>query len=399
MSQVRRYAQIIGWGKYVPPTIVTNDDIAQIVETSDEWIRTRTGIRERRKAAEKESSATMAIRAAQQALDVAQVDVTSLGVIIVATATPDYLFPATACLVQDALGARQAGAFDLGAGCSGFVYALSVAADGIVAGSYDTALVIGSETLTRIVDWKDRGTCVLFGDGAGAVVLHASAAPDGILATVLGSDGSGGELLTLPGSGFKDPVTPESRSANMPYIQMNGNEVYRFATRTMGAVAQQALQKAGMTLDQVSLLIPHQANLRIIQSAAKQLKLPDEKVFVNLDRYGNTAAAAVPIALCEAVESGRLATGDIVVLAAFGAGLTWGAAVVRWQPLQREVKRSWWRSLLRWLRQRLAPVRSRARRVGRTVDTVVGEVTGDSEDVNKKPQEIKATQPPKTPEI
>jgi len=379
MKQPRRYAQIVGWGKYVPADVLTNDALALKVDTSDEWIRTRTGIRERHTASARESSATMAIRAAEQALDVANVDPAKIDMVIVATATPDYLFPATACLVQDALGAHKAGAFDLSAGCSGFVYGLAMAADGIAAGSYDTAMVIGSETLSRIVDWADRSTCVLFGDGAGAVVLAASESPCGVLATVLGADGSGADLLILPNSGFKDPVTPEARSAQMPYIRMNGNEVYRFATRAMGAVAQEALKKAGMGLEQVDLLIPHQANLRIIQSAARHLKLPDEKVFVNLDRYGNTSAASVPIALCEAVETGRLQPGNTVVLAAFGAGLTWGAAVVRWQPLPEEVRRSWWMRLLRWLRLRLAPWSSRVRRVGRHVDTVVGEATGDRE--------------------
>jgi 3-oxoacyl-[acyl-carrier-protein] synthase III len=379
MSQARRYAQIVGWGKYVPATVLTNDDLAHMVDTSDEWIRTRTGISERRKAADRESSATMAVRAAEQALDVANVDPGDINLIIVATATPDYLFPSTACLVQDALAARRAGAFDLAAGCSGFVYGLALASDGIAAGAYDTVLVIGAETLSRIVDWSDRSTCVLFGDGAGAVVLKPSDRECGVLATVLGADGSGGELLYLPNSGFKEPTSPESRAARMPYVQMNGNEIYRSATRIMAVVAQQALHKAGMKLDEVDLLIPHQANLRIIQSVAKHLKLPDEKVFVNLNRYGNTSAASVPIALCEAVESGRLQAGNTVVLSAFGAGLTWAAAVVRWQPLLEEVKRSWWRRFWRWLRLRFAPVDSQVRKASRRADTLVGEATGDSE--------------------
>lgn len=383
MKQPKRYAQIVGWGKYVPATVLTNDDLSRMVETSDEWIRTRTGIGERHVVGERESTATLAVRAAQQALDVADVDPGQLDLIIVATATPDYLFPATACLVQDALGARRAGAFDLSAGCSGFVYALSVAADGIIAGAYETALVIGAETLSRIVNWADRSTCVLFGDGAGAVVLRASLEPCGVVATVLGADGSGADLLTLPGSGFKEAVTAESRAAQLPHVQMNGNEIYRFATRTMSAVAQQVVRKAGMTLDQVDLLIPHQANLRIIQSVAKQLKLPDDKVFVNLDRYGNTSAASIPIALAEAVEAGKLQPGNTVVLAAFGAGLTWGASVVRWQPLPLEAKRSRWASFWRTLRMRLAPFFSRLRRVSRRVDTVVGEATGDRDSVTK----------------
>jgi len=387
MKQVRRYAQIVGWGRYVPATVLTNDDFTHMLDTSDEWIRTRTGIRERRAASTKESTATMSIRAAQQALEVANFDPNDIDLIIVATATPDYMFPATACLVQDALAARHAGAFDLSAGCSGFVYALAMAADGIAAGSYDSALVIGAETLTRIVDWTDRSTCVLFGDGAGAVVLRASDVPCGVLSTVMGADGSGSDLLYLPNSGYKDPISPDSRATQLPYIHMNGNEVYRFATRIMGSVAQQAIRKAGLTLDQIDLLIPHQANVRIIQSAAKNLKLPDEKVFVNLDRYGNTSAASIPIALCEAVESGRLKPGARVVFAAFGAGLTWAAAVVHWQPLPPTVQRSRWMRFVRWLRLTLAPLHSWYRRTIRRVDTAVGEVTGDSEDKTRNKQQ------------
>ena len=383
MSQARRYAQIVGWGKYVPATVLTNEDLSHMVDTSDEWIRTRTGIAERHTASPRESSSTMAARAAEQALNVARVDPTAIDLIVVATATPDYMFPATACLVQDALGARKAGAFDLSAGCSGFVYALSMAADGIVAGTYNTALVIGSETLTRIVDWTDRSTCVLFGDGAGAVVLTASEGPCGVLATVLGADGSGGDLLSLHGSGYKDPPSAEARAAQLPVIRMDGNAVYRFATRAMSNVALQAIRKAGLTIEQVDLLIPHQANLRIIQAATKALKLPDTKVFVNLERYGNTSAASVPIALCEAVESGRVQDGNIVVLAAFGAGLTWGAAVLRWQTLPVQARGRWWTRLLRWLRLRLAPLHSSYRRAARRVDTVVGEATGDSENARK----------------
>ena len=379
MSQARYYAQIVGWGKYIPQTVLTNEDLTHVVDTSDEWIRTRTGIGERHAASPKESSATMAARAAEQALDVANIDPLGIDLIIVATATPDYMFPATACLVQDALGASKAGAFDLSAGCSGFVYALGMAADGIAAGTYSTALVIGSETLTRVVDWSDRATCVLFGDGAGAVVLKASEAPCGVLATVLGADGSGADLLTLPGSGFKVPLSMEARGAELPTIKMNGNEVYRFATRTMGKVALQAVKKAGMTLEQVDLVIPHQANLRIIQAAAKSLKVPEEKVFVNLDRYGNTSAASIPIALCEAAESGRIKDGNLIVLSAFGAGLTWGATVVRWQTVPVQARGNWLTRLVRWLRLRLAPVNSTYRRTARHVDSIVGEATGDRE--------------------
>lgn len=396
MKQLRRYAQIVGWGSYVPPNVLTNDDLSHVVNTSDEWIRTRTGISERHTAGVGESSATMAIKAAEKALEVANFDPQDIDLIVVATATPDYLFPATACLVQDALGARHAGAFDLGAGCSGFVYALAMASDGIAAGSYNSALVIGAETLTRILDWTDRSTCILFGDGAGAVLLKASQAPCGVLATVLGADGSGADLVALPHSGFKQPQTAEWRSQHVPYIHMNGNEIYRFATRTMGTVAQQALKKAGLTLEQVDLLIPHQANLRIIQSAAKQLKLDDDKVFVNLEKYGNTSAASIPIALCEAVDGGRVQTGKNIVFAAFGAGLTWGAVVVNWQPLPVEERRSRWARFKRALWRRLAPVQSGMRRTARRVDTVVGEATGDSDAGNNGHSPARTPRPPRT---
>ena len=386
MSQVRRHARIVGWGKYVPPTVLTNEDLTHMLDTTDEWIRSRTGIAERHTASPKESVSTMAVRAAQQALEVANCDPATIDLIIVATVTPDYMFPASACLVQDALAARHAGAFDLSAGCSGFVYGLAMAADGIAAGSYNTALVIGAETLSRVVDWADRSTCILFGDGAGAVLLQASDKPSGVLSTVLGSDGSGGDLLMLPHSGYREPPSSESRSENLPHLKMNGNEVYRFATRIMGTVAQQAIQKAGLTLDQIDLLIPHQANLRIIQSAAKHLKLPEDKVFVNLEKYGNTSAASVPIALCEAVEAGKLAPGNILVLAAFGAGLTWAAAVVRWDPLSVEAKSSRWTAFMRALRLRFAPLRSGTHRVQRRLDGMLGGLLGDTEAPREKKQ-------------
>ncbi len=378
MKETRRYAQIVGWGRYVPAKILTNEDLARMVDTSDEWITSRTGIKERRVAASRESASTMAIRAAEKALEVADCDPTELDLVIVATATPDYLFPATACLVQDALGARRAGAFDLAAGCSGFAYGLGIAADGIIAGSYQTALVIGTEALSRIVDWTDRSTCVLFGDGAGAVVLRATSVPCGVLSTVLGADGSGAELLIFPGSGFREPVTPESRNGGVPKVYMNGHEIYRFATRTMAHATQQAIGKAGLTLDQIDLVIPHQANLRIIESVAKNLRLPGDKMFVNLERYGNTSAASIPIALCEAIESGRVRANANIVLVAFGAGLTWAASVVRWTPGLRPRRPVWFRFFM-WLRLRLAPFRSLFRRATRRVDAVIGDATGDKE--------------------
>jgi len=355
-------AHIVGWGKYVPQRILTNDDLSRMVDTSDEWIVTRTGIRERHLAEEGETTATMAVQAARQALDGAGIGPEKVDLIIVATATPDYLFPSTACLVQDALGARRAGAFDLAAGCTGFVYALGVAAAMIESGAVRTALVIGSETLSRITDWTDRNTCVLFGDGAGAVVLQASPDDGGVLATVLGADGSGGDLLMLPAGGSRHPASHQTVAERMHFIKMQGRDVFRFAVRVIPTATRQVLERASLSLDDVSMFIPHQANGRIIESAVRDLKLPPEKVYNNLERYGNTSAASIPIALCEAVEEGRLKPGDVVVCVGFGAGLTWGAAAVRWTHPQPAPVPSW-RRFLRRLRYALAALRSWLRRL------------------------------------
>ncbi len=325
-----QYAHVIGWGKYAPVNILTNEELAKTVDTNDGWIRERTGIGERRIASSKETTAMMAIHAAQQALEVADVGPNEIDLVIVATATPEYPFPATACLVQDALGAEHAGAFDLEAGCSGFVYGLAVATAMIRSEMYKTVLVVGSETLSRVVDWTDRGTCVLFGDGAGAFLLRAGREPGGVLSTVLGSDGSGGELLIVPGGGSKNPAGAETVTSRMHYIKMNGREVYRFATRVMASAAKQVAQQAGWTFEKIDLFIPHQANLRIINSAAKALGLADGKVFVNLEKYGNTSAASIPIALCEALDAGKVKPGDNLLMVGFGAGLTWGACAVQW---------------------------------------------------------------------
>jgi 3-oxoacyl-[acyl-carrier-protein] synthase-3 len=325
-----RYAHIIGWGKYVPPNVVTNDDLAKTVDTTDEWIRERTGIAERHIASPKESTALMAVHAAREAVESADVNPREIELVIVATATPEYPFPATACLVQDAIGAERAGAYDLEAGCSGFVYGLVTATGMIRGGMYDTILVVGAETLSRIVDWSDRATCVLFGDGAGAVVLRGSDEPGGVLTSVLGADGSGGELLMVPGGGSKHPAGPDTVLSKMHYVKMNGREVYRFATRVMVQASKQAVELAGWQLDQIDLFIPHQANVRIIESAAKALKLPPEKVFVNLERYGNTSAASIPIALCEAIDAGKVKPGDHLVMVGFGAGLTWASCAIQW---------------------------------------------------------------------
>lgn len=349
-----RYAHIVGWGMALPSRVMTNDEIAQMVDTSDAWIRERTGIRERRIAGAKDSTATLALRAAKRALEVANVSPANLDLIIVATATPEYLFPATACLVQDWLGAENAGAFDLSAGCTGFVYGISIAAQTIISGAADTVLVVGSETLSRIVDWQDRGTCILFGDGAGAVVLRASHMPGGVLTTLLRSDGSGGELLSLPGGGSRYPPSPTTVLNGMHKIHMNGREVFRFATRVMAQATRSVVEDAGLTLDDIALVIPHQANIRIIEAAARSLGLPMEKMYVNIERYGNTSSASIPIALCEAIESGRIKADDTIVLVAFGAGLTWGAATVKWvptpppaSPLEQRAHevRYWWAAL------------------------------------------------------
>jgi 3-oxoacyl-[acyl-carrier-protein] synthase-3 len=368
---MRVCAQITGWGKYLPQRILTNDDLAQRMETTDEWIRARTGIAARRIADGRESTAAMATYAARRALGVANLAPLKLDLIIVATATPEYLFPATACLVQDALGAVRAAAFDLSAGCSGFVYALSVAAQLIQSGGQRNVLVIGAETLSRIIDWSDRNTCVLFGDGAGAVVLQAAEGSGGVLASVLGADGSGADLLKVPGGGSRHPTSATSYQDGEHFIHMDGREVYRFATRIMARASREAMEAAHLTADKVALFIPHQANMRIIESAARELGIPQDHVYVNLERYGNTSAASIPIALCEAVEEGRLQPGDHIVLVGFGAGLTWGATVLRWglpsplPPIPR------WRRLINWAGYRLANARSFVIRVLRRLDALV----------------------------
>ena len=366
-------AQVTGWGKYLPQRILSNDELARHVDTSDEWIKTRTGIAARRIAGPRENTSSMAIRAARAALAVAGMAPQKLDVIIVATATPEHLFPSTACIVQDALGAAHAGAFDLNAGCTGFIYGLGVAAEMIGAGVYHNILVIGAETLSRIVDWHDRSTCVLFGDGAGAVVLQAGEGAGGVLATTLGADGSGAGLLTVPAGGSKIPTSTASLQKGQHYIHMDGREVYRFATRIIARAARQVTEEAGLKLEDVALLVPHQANVRIIDSAVRDLGIARERVYVNLQRYGNTSAASIPIALCEAVEEGRLQPGDHALLVGFGAGLTWGAALLRWgvptpvPPVPR------WRQLLLWLGYRLAALRSLGMRLTRKVDAWLGE--------------------------
>jgi 3-oxoacyl-[acyl-carrier-protein] synthase-3 len=372
----KRHAQIVGWGKYVPIQVLTNDDLAKMVDTSDDWIRTRTGIVERRIAEPRETTSTMSIKAARAALQVADVAPERLDLIIVTTATPDYLFPATACLVQDALGAKRAGAFDVLAGCSGFVYGLGVGSQLIISGAYENVLVIGAETLSRIMDWTDRNTCVLFGDGAGALLLQASDAPGGVLSFTLGADGSGGDLLILPGGGSRHPASAETVAQGLHYARMNGREVFRFATRIMGQAAKEAIRAAGLKIEDVDLLIPHQANIRIIQSAAKHLGLPMDKVFVNLERYGNTSCASIPVAFCEAIEEERIKPGDHLVLVSFGAGLTWAAAVVQWHVPLPAPRLPGWKRLLRRVRYRWAWLVSRLRRTYRKFSSWWGKAIG-----------------------
>ena len=325
-----KYAAITGWGSAVPKKVLTNADLEKLVETSDEWITSRTGIHERRVVSPEESTSTLAISAARQALERAQVSPWQVDLVICCTATPDFLFPATACLVQHEIGAENAGAFDLEAACAGFIYGLSVGSQFIQSGSYKTVLVVAAEALSRFIDWQDRATCVLFGDGAGAVVLQPSDKPSGLLSFVLGSHGVGADLIKLPAGGATHPASDNTVAMREHYIKMNGKEVYRFAVRILGDSAIEALAKAGLSYSDISLFIPHQANTRIIDSVAKRLELDTEKVFMNIDRYGNTSAASIPLALCEAIDKGRVQPGDNLLFVAFGAGLTSAASVVKW---------------------------------------------------------------------
>ena len=324
------YAHITGWGMAAPEPILTNDDISKMVDTNDAWIRERTGIRERRIARENEFPSTLGVEASIKALTVANLRPTDLDLIICTTSSPEYIFPATACLIQDQLGASKAGAFDLLAACSGFIYALNMGAQAIRSGSIKSALIVGSETLSRFINWKDRNTCILFGDGAGAFVLQASDQPGGVLSAVMHSDGSGGDLLTLQGGGSRYPASASTIHDGRHYIQMDGKEVFRFATRVMASATQEALACAGLTVDQVQWIIPHQANIRIIEAAARGLKLPMDRFIVNLERYGNTSTASIPIAMVEALEKGQIKPGDKLVMVGFGAGLTWGALAAEW---------------------------------------------------------------------
>ena len=325
-----RSVGIIGTGSFAPPKVLTNSDLEKMVDTSDEWIRTRTGIRERRIAEPEVASSDLAAESARRALDSAGLGATSIGLIIVATVTPDMSFPCTASLLQEMLGATGAAAFDLVVGCTGFVYGLAAAREMIATGAYERALVVGAETLSRITDWQDRRTCVLFGDAAGSAILAPVEEGRGILAYSLGNDGTNADALKLPAGGSRLPASAETVANRQHYLTMNGQEVFKFAVRAMVESSEEVVRRAGLTMSDIAVVIPHQANLRIIEAAAKRMDLPIERFECNIDRYGNTSAATIPLALDEAVRAGRIKSGDYILLSVFGAGLAWGSMVLRW---------------------------------------------------------------------
>jgi 3-oxoacyl-[acyl-carrier-protein] synthase III len=326
---------ILGTGAYVPEKVLTNEDLERMVDTSDEWIVTRTGIHERRIASSDQASSDLAYEAAKRALDSSGIKPEQLDLIIVATVTPDTSFPSTANLLQYRLGAKKAASFDLAAACSGFLYGLATATQFIQTGIYKYALVIGVECLSKITDWTDRNTCVLFGDGSGAAVVGQVEDGYGFQAFDLGSDGGGGDLLKMPAGGSRMPASEESVADRMHYLKMAGSDVFKFAVRIMNSSAEASLQKAGLTKEDVDFLVPHQANIRIIDSAVKRFGLSPEKVMVNLDRYGNMSSASIPVALDEAVREGKVKTGDNIVLVGFGGGLTWGSTVIKWNTKEK----------------------------------------------------------------
>lgn len=322
-------AGIIGIGSYVPDKVLSNFDLEKMVDTSDEWIKTRTGISFRRIGPENACTSDLGVEAAKRALENAKLSPEDVDLIIVASASPDMIFPSTACIIQSKIGAVNAAAFDIQAGCTGFVYALTSAVQFIGTGLYKNILVIGAEMLSRITDWKDRNTCVLFGDGAGAAVV-SEVEEGGILSSVLGADGTGADLLALPAGGSKEPANSDTITNRRHYINMNGNEVFKFAVRILEEAARKAVEKANLTIEDVDFIIPHQANIRIIDAAIKRLKFPREQVVVNLDKYGNMSSASIPVALDEAYRDKKIKKGDKLILVGFGAGLTWGANLLEW---------------------------------------------------------------------
>jgi 3-oxoacyl-[acyl-carrier-protein] synthase-3 len=323
-------AGILGTGSYVPEKVLTNSDLEKMVDTSDEWITTRTGIKERRIADPSQAASDLGIEAARKALEDAKIAPSEIDMIIVATVTPDMNFPSTACIIQANLGASNAAAFDISVGCSGFIYGLAIAQQFVETGMYNKILVIGAETLSKITNWKDRNTCVLFGDGAGAAVVGRVESGYGILSTYLGADGTGGKHLYMPAGGSRMPASEETVKKNLHTIFMEGQEVFKFAVKVMDSATIEALNRCGLKPEDIDMLIPHQANTRIIEAARKRLKLSDDKVYINLDKYGNTSAASVAIALDEAYRKGLIKKGDIILTVAFGAGLTWGSSVIKW---------------------------------------------------------------------
>lgn len=323
-------AGVLGVGHHVPERVVANRELEIRLDTTDEWIRTRTGIRERRVAAPDEAVSDLALPASIQALHQAGLHPEELDLILVATVTPDHAFPSSACVLQHRLGATRAAAMDISAACTGFLYGVAAAEAMIRAGAVRYALIVGAETLSKILNWEDRSTAILLGDGAGAVVLGPAPDGFGVLATYLGADGSGGPLVCLPAGGSRMPTSADTVAGGLHSFQQNGREVYKFATQIMGDAAEEVLIRAGRTPAEVALLVPHQANLRIIEAAARRFEFPMDRVWVNIDRYGNTGAASIPIALSEAAAAGRLNRGDLALAVAFGGGLTWGAAVLRW---------------------------------------------------------------------
>jgi len=325
-----RSVAIVGTGAYLPDRVLTNQDLEKIVDTTDEWIHTRTGMRERHIAREDEATSDMSAIAAQQALESAGVDPADVDMILVATITPDMPLPNTACFVQHRIGARKAFCFDIAAACAGFVYGVEIGRQFVASGAINTALIIGGEKLSMVTDWKDRATCILFGDGAGAAVLQARDDTRGIISTVMAADGSLTGPLNIPGGGSREPTSPRTLENRLHYIKMDGKEVFKHAVRCMCDACVRVLDQAGLTIDDVALIIPHQANLRIIQAIGDRLGAPPDKMYVNVERVGNMSSASIPVALDEAVRNGRLKKGDIVLSGAFGGGFTWGATVLEW---------------------------------------------------------------------
>ncbi len=329
-QQPNRTVSIIGTGSYVPERILTNAELEKLVDTNDEWITSRTGIKERRIAAEGEHTSHLAAEAARRAMEQAGITANEIDLILVATVTPDTFFPSTACHVQRHLGAKEAACFDVSAACSGFLYGVEIAQQFIANHTYETILVIGADKLSSIMNWEDRNTCVLFGDGAGAAILRYRAGSHGVITTYMGSDGNYGDILHMPGGGCAVPVTSENVDQRLNTLHMNGRETFKQAVLSMGHSARKALEAADLTIDDLTCIIPHQANMRIIEALSDRMKIPIEKFMVNLDRYGNTSAAAVAIALDEANRSGRFVEGDYILLVVFGGGLTFASSVIQW---------------------------------------------------------------------